>query len=55
MYFTAPLAICHAQPHYSRIADNPQQIGKMQIFKLGLQENFTFAKYPVIHYAKWQY
>jgi hypothetical protein len=32
------------QPHFSRIADNSQQIRKMQILKLGLHENFTLAK-----------
>jgi len=31
------------QPHSSYTAGNPQQIEKMRIFKLGLQENFTFA------------
>src|SRR5580658_7209368 len=39
----------HGQPHYRYAADNPQQIEKMRIFKLGLQENFTMCRFEVFH------
>jgi hypothetical protein len=49
MWFRAPLSSAEARPHYSRNADNPQQIEKMRNFKLGLQEYFTiqpFQRFP---------
>jgi hypothetical protein len=46
------LLSAEVQSHYHCIADNPQQIEKMRIFKLGLQENFTMCLFEIFHICR---